>query len=180
MASHQCDKGDENITVELRSDISKNDLADALVLLLQKKEYRKISIQDIVDRAGLSRMAYYRNFESKDDILRFYLDKITDRFIEETQIDYDTLELSEYITILFTHLERWADFCKLLLKYDLLHFVKNEFDRIFKAKAKNFDEQYTYSFIAGGLFNVFNQWLIRDCKETPAELAQIFKRTLMG
>lgn len=162
--------------MELRSEISKSDLADALVLLLEKKEYQKISIQEIVDRAGLSRMAYYRNFESKDDILRFYLGKITDRFVKETQIDYDNLELDEYIAMLFTHLEQWASFCRLLQNNGLLHFVKSEFDRIFEGKAGTAAERYQYSFAAGGLFNIFSQWLSGNCKETPGELAQIFRK----
>lgn len=77
--------------MELRSEHSKNDLADALVMLMQKTDYSKISIQDIVDKAGLSRMAYYRNFASKDEVLIFYLDRVTDQFIQETKVDFDAL-----------------------------------------------------------------------------------------
>lgn len=164
--------------MELRSELSKNDLADALVLLLWKKDYSKISIQDIVDKAGLSRMAYYRNFENKDDILRFYLDKVTDNFVRESQVDFDALPMGEYMVILFTHLRRWANLCQLLQQNGLLHFVKDEFDRIFEGKAKNDAQRYTYAFVAGGLFNVFSQWLKADCRETPEELARMFEHTM--
>ncbi len=55
--------------MELRSDISKQDLAEAVFLLMKTRPYEQISIQDIVDKAGFSRMAYYRNFKSKDEII---------------------------------------------------------------------------------------------------------------
>lgn len=42
---------------------------DALISLMKVKPYNKISVTDITERAGVSRMAYYRNYEEKDDIL---------------------------------------------------------------------------------------------------------------
>lgn len=41
----------------------------ALVELMQRRPYDEITITDITKRAGVSRMAYYRNFRDKDDIL---------------------------------------------------------------------------------------------------------------
>lgn len=155
--------------MELRSEHSKNDLADALVMLMQKTDYSKISIQDIVDKAGLSRMAYYRNFASKDEVLIFYLDRVTDQFIQETKVDFDALSLPDYITVLFSHLKRQALIGQLLLKNDLLHYIKNEFDRIFEGKAKTPNEVYTYSFIAGGLFNIYSKWLGQGCDRAATE-----------
>ncbi len=41
----------------------------ALVALMDKKPYDQITITDITKKAGVSRMAFYRNYQSKDDIL---------------------------------------------------------------------------------------------------------------
>ena len=41
----------------------------ALVELMDKKPYGKITITDVTKKAGVSRMAFYRNYQSKDDIL---------------------------------------------------------------------------------------------------------------
>ncbi len=73
--------------MELRSDISKQDLADTVFKLLKTKPYEQISIQDIVDKAGFSRMAYYRNFKSKNEIVQYYLHKITQDYLDESKID---------------------------------------------------------------------------------------------
>lgn len=52
---------------------------EALIQLMEKKEYKDITITDITNRAGVSRMAYYRNYTDKDEILlrrlRLYLDQ---------------------------------------------------------------------------------------------------------
>ena len=48
---------------------------EALVQLMEKKTYQEISITDITNRAGVSRMAYYRNYKDKDSILLNRLQK---------------------------------------------------------------------------------------------------------
>ena len=42
---------------------------EALIFLMDKKEYKDITITDITKKAGVSRMAYYRNYTEKDEIL---------------------------------------------------------------------------------------------------------------
>ena len=52
---------------------------EALIRLMNKKQYQDITITDITKKAGVSRMAYYRNYTDKDEILlrrlRMYLDQ---------------------------------------------------------------------------------------------------------
>lgn len=52
---------------------------DALIALMKIKPYNKISVTDITERAGVSRMAYYRNYKEKDDIL---LNRFRDELIQ--------------------------------------------------------------------------------------------------
>ena len=49
---------------------AKQCLAEALVRLMEERELDDISVTDICKAAGFSRMAYYRNFQSKRDVLR--------------------------------------------------------------------------------------------------------------
>ncbi|HFI0633279.1 TPA: TetR/AcrR family transcriptional regulator [Streptococcus suis] len=50
-------------------------IQEALLQLIQQKEYEKITITDIAKRAGVTRISFYRNFESKDDILKQALER---------------------------------------------------------------------------------------------------------
>jgi AcrR family transcriptional regulator len=39
------------------------------LLIEEKRDYNDLSIQDIVEKAGVCRNSFYRNYDSKDDIL---------------------------------------------------------------------------------------------------------------
>ena len=157
-----------------QSNLSKKYIAEALIYLMKKKDYNKITNKDITDKAGLSHVTYYRNFTSKDEVIKYYLDEITNTFIKEKNVDYSQSNFKEYITILFYHLKEKEYIGLLLNKAGLIHYIKDEFDKIFYNKAKNKKERYNYAFISGGLYNVYYNWLTFGCKETPEELANMF------
>ena len=162
--------------MELQSDRSKKDIADALISLMKKKSFDKITNKDITDRAGLSHITIYRNFKNKDEIIKYYLDELTDSFIKESKILYDSNNFSSYIEKLFIHLEKNKDIGILLYKADMIHHLKDEFDRIFINKAINEKvEPYYYYFLSGGLYNIYYYWIKNGCVETPKELANKFK-----
>lgn len=72
----------------------------ALLQLMKKHPYEEIKITDIVKRAGVSRMTYYRNFDTKDEILTKRLDETLGRF-EEMLRDYGNITEEEYWTEFF-------------------------------------------------------------------------------
>ena len=43
-------------------------LQEALIILLEKKNFEEISVTDICKKAGVSRMAFYSNFLSKEEL----------------------------------------------------------------------------------------------------------------
>ena len=47
----------------------KNYIYEAFYFLLTKHSYNNINVCDICAKAGVSRMSFYRNFKSKDDLL---------------------------------------------------------------------------------------------------------------
>lgn len=57
-------------------DKSKFALSNALLSLMREKPYEKISIQDIVRRAYVSRTTFYNHFSDKDEIIRCLLEDI--------------------------------------------------------------------------------------------------------
>jgi len=52
---------------------SKSWIFDALMILIEKKPYNKITITDITEKAGVSRPTFYRNFKDKDNVVFEYL-----------------------------------------------------------------------------------------------------------
>ena len=160
--------------MELQSELSKKYISEALISLMKKKDYTSITNKEITDKAGLSHITIYRNFKSKDDIIKYYLNTITDNFIKTSKIIYTPNDFTSYIIKLFTHLAKNKDIAILLYQANMIHYLKDEFDRIFLGKAKNSNERYPYAFVSGGLYNLYYYWIKNNFKETPQELANIF------
>lgn len=57
-----------------------------LVNIMQQKAYDKISVSDIVKKAGVSRMTYYNYYETKDELVKDYIEEITSLYLEEEKI----------------------------------------------------------------------------------------------
>ena len=150
---------------------SRRAISEALLRLMMDNEYSKITLQNIVDNAGVSRMAFYRNFESKEDVIRYWLKGVTDQFVAESGISYKDDAPRDYFITLFTHLVRYREVCETLCKAGLSHLLKGEFDRVFLSVHSGEYDDYKSHFHAGGIYNVFLLWLMRGCPETPQELA---------
>ncbi len=160
--------------MELKSELSKKYIAEALLYLMKKKDYHSITNKDITDKAGLSHITYYRHFKSKEEVIKYYLDEITQTFIEQKKVNYHPDHFEDYLIVLFTHLKEKEEIGLLLYKANLIYLIKDEFDKIFYDKAKNIKEQYHYYFVSGGLYNIYYNWLINGCKESPKEIADMF------
>ena len=146
-------------------------ITEALLKLLEKKVYKDISITEICEKAGVTRMSFYRNFDSKEDILFRHVREITDAFLEESSINYKSDSTHEYFIKLFTHMYRQKELCLHLYKAGLIYMVKDEFDRVFLERHSGEYDEYKSYFLAGGIYNVFLLWLKNGCRESPEERA---------
>lgn len=45
---------------------------EALMILMEEKPYEKITVSDIVDKAGIARQTFYRNFNDKNEVIFEY------------------------------------------------------------------------------------------------------------
>ena len=138
---------------------------------MKKKKYDEISITEITQKAGVGRMSFYRNFNSKEDIIKKWIENITNNFLENSDINYKQDNTKDYFTKLFNHLEKYKEYAILIYKANLTHLLKNEFEsRILQIYEKEFGSYKSY-FLAGGIFNVYYYWLMNDCKESPDTIA---------
>jgi len=147
-------------------------IAEAFVILLKKKPYNDISISEICDRAGVTRMSFYRNYESKEDVIRKWLTNITDSFVADTKISYEHDSTQEYFTKLFTHMKKHQIICYSLYSSGQEQLLKHEFDRVFQTNYRDKYDTYKSYFISGGVYNVYLRWLINGCEESPDEVAE--------
>jgi len=60
---------------------SKQWIVAALIDLMKQKSYPNITIKEIAQHADLDRSTFYRNFKSKEDVLRLYINNIVKDYI---------------------------------------------------------------------------------------------------
>jgi AcrR family transcriptional regulator len=63
-----------------------NDLRQALLSLMVERGYEPLTVQDILDRAGVGRATFYLHFRGKDDLLRRSLDPLREHLREEWKL----------------------------------------------------------------------------------------------
>lgn len=102
---------------------AKDYIVQALFLLIDLKNYDDITITDIAKKAGVTRISFYRNFESKEDVLRQEMKK---RF-EMTQLGGDT---KSNIGAMFNFFNHNKDLLSVLFKSKkevlLLELIEND------------------------------------------------------
>ena len=95
------------MTNEKRNLFCKNQIADGFVELLRERKIQDISVTDIALKAQVSRISFYRNFKDKEDILRYYIARKTNKWLSATDDNYITLtkeSIKPYIVFLLTHM----------------------------------------------------------------------------
>lgn len=148
-------------------------ILEALLILIRKMEWQEISITGICEKAGVTRMSFYRSYESKEDVLRRQIARVTDRFMAESGIDFLQDSREDYLLKLFRHVTEYRDRLQVIYRAGLIHFVQEEFDRVMLAHYKGKYSDYQTSFLSGGIYNVFLLWLKKGCRETPEEMARM-------
>lgn len=58
-------------------------ILQALLVLMQENDYDKISVSEICRKAELDRRTFYRNFDSKHDVLEQYIAQLSNEYMLE-------------------------------------------------------------------------------------------------
>ncbi len=117
-------------------------LTQALLKLLEKKKLSEVTVSELCNKAHLSRLSFYRNYDSIEEILKKHLSNITEGFISKTPVNYRTTPREQFIKELFEHLLKHRDVIELLFDNNLSYLVKEEFDNAFSLSAEKYDNKY--------------------------------------
>ena len=97
---------------------SQQEIKKALIELMRKYQYKDITVKQIILESELSRKTFYRNYNSKDDVLISLVKKSLD--------DYFSIVNNEDVDILntiFSFVDKNKELLSLLDKNDMLYVV---------------------------------------------------------
>ena len=160
---------------------TKNLISLALVQLMYKKDYSNITIKEICEKAGVSRMSFYRYYNSKDDIFIDYCDAKFEEFYEE-YLNSPNLTLEQFILSLFKFFKKYYRQLVILRTAGKEQILINQFNgylkyliahnntKIVQAQAKN---HVVGPMCSGGLYNVLMLWLDNGMEQSPEEMTHL-------
>ena len=70
---------------------------EALLALLQKKDYESITVKEVCEKAGVNRSTFYLHYENMDDLLGESYELICNRFFEQCKPSDVSREQAESI-----------------------------------------------------------------------------------
>ncbi|MBQ4603947.1 MAG: TetR/AcrR family transcriptional regulator [Clostridia bacterium] len=156
--------------------LTKECIVTALLRLMQTKSYDSISITDITNLAGVSRMAYYRNYKSKDEILIKHLVDMEKSLLEE--VGGEKAETFRgaigYVSGFF---QENADVIKAIYDAGLAHLLTKMLEErvysYFPIAATAKEGRYAVHYYVGALLSVFKLWFDNGMKESVDEISDI-------
>ena len=162
----------ENLTISNRESnrLTRESLEISLLQLLEKKELAKITISELVNRAGVSRASFYRNYNSKEEILEELFGQTVHNIMEKmAQFDFKA-ELYQVWLALFKEAQKEAYLIRLAVEYNLeKHLTQAVLNFLEKGQESKKDaSSYVNSFWSSALVSVLSKW-IKEGMKVPAE-----------
>ena len=155
-------------------------IGNAILDELEKKEFARIKVMDVIRTAKVSRMSFYRYYENLYDALCDYLNIVVNGYmIEGGEInDPGVFMRLEHIEFSLNYFDRYARYFLILNRsglYTILIDAVNEYmmKNILPQKKLHMYELYAY---AGGLLNSFLKWEENGKKESARNVAEMIYR----
>jgi AcrR family transcriptional regulator len=166
-------------------------LSKALMDLIIERGYDTITIQDITDRANVSRATFYLHYKDKEELLFQSMTKIYDALVEshEGLMPMDVGE-SDYATTFcndsdFQHVAEYADFYRVMLSSKgsmeftlrVMSYLTQVMLPSLEAKLDGHEPKIPVdmiaAFLAGAQVGVTKWWIENDMRYSPQEVAKM-------
>ncbi|MBQ6735371.1 MAG: TetR/AcrR family transcriptional regulator [Lachnospiraceae bacterium] len=148
-------------------------ITESLLKLLKEKPMQEISISEIVDTAGVGRTSFYRNYETKEDVVKKHIVNLLQKWDQDyTSSGMDSN--AELYGRLFQHLKEHAGFYLLLKERNLMHLFLEVFMEKNGPKSEDINMwAYTKSFIVYGTYGWIEEWIARGMQESAETMTEL-------
>ena len=176
---------------------------EALITLLEKKDFEYITIKEICAAAGVNRSTFYLHYENTSDLLkettRYIIDKHLAYYgVEKNRIclQFETCKHEELLFITDEYLVPYLTFIKdnqRLFKVSIKQFNSlnmngvygGMFEHIFNPILERFhvpekERAYVMKFYLTGVFAIIMEWLDKDCSDDMEKVIKVITDCVMG
>mgnify|MGYP003301325036 CR=1 FL=1 len=156
--------------------LTKECILTALLRLMEEKPYDSISITDITSLAGVSRMAYYRNYSSKEEILLRHLEDEEKKIIESSTGAEDTT-IKDIIFCVSDFIQNNSSVIKAVYSAGLTHRLTDMLNKriysYFPVSNQTTVGKYAVRFYVGAILSVYRYWIDNGMEEPADTVSEI-------
>ena len=176
---------------------------EALITLLEKKDFAYITIKEICETAGVNRSTFYLHYENTADLLQETTRYIIDKHLTYYAIDQQRISLnfetckredllfvtSEYLTPYLTFIKDNQRLFKVSIKQfhsmNMGEIYSKMFAHIFNPILARFcvpeaKRCYVMKFYLTGIFAVVMEWLDTNCSDDTIDIINIITDCVLG
>ena len=166
---------------------TRNMLGDALVALLQEQEFDDITVQDVLDRAGVGRSTFYVHYRDKEDLFLSDVEEFFERICTVLERQKASPKRLLPVQEVFAHVREMREFYEGVMRSGKLndvhalgrgHFARSMEQRLQLAGAKIEPAKRSalaYA-LAGSFFSLLDWWVDKGMKADPKEMDALFHR----
>lgn len=164
----------------------KEAIETALMILLQEKDINKITVTELVEKAGVGRSSFYRNFENFENVAVSYVNRIYREYFRKNPVNPNTYKKANFSFFLkerYKFVKKHKDIFNVLHENGILYSVLVKMDPDIKTQflvADINENRYFSAMIMGFSAGVIEEWVAGGMKESEEELAEITKACLLG
>ncbi len=162
-------------------------LGDALVELIHEKTFDEITVQEILDRAGVSRSTFYTHYRDKEDLFMSDVEEFFEMFSTALTRSKANPRRLAPVAEMCAHFADMRDFIKALTEAgrmpDVLllgrgYFARSIADRLRLAGVVAEPGQLAAQAhaLSGSLFALVDWWIDHGMKTDPKEVDAVFHR----
>ena len=172
---------------------SKRLIIEALRELILEKDYKKISVSDIVKRADIGRATFYAHFEDKEDLGKFFFSQLMAQIeleiqtsLEENNSDNNDFQNLAPSLALFRVAEKKHRWFKqngansnsglgMLIK-PLVRRMEAQLDVMnYQHQEDDIPRQLLATYLISALIAILTDWVMEDMPETPEVMDAIYQ-----
>ncbi|CAI6086038.1 TetR/AcrR family transcriptional regulator [Cohnella sp. JJ-181] len=156
-------------------------IALALLELLQTKRLPKLTVSEVVKKAGVSRMAFYRNYDSLEQVLKAYYEpkfaEIFDRTYFQSSHEQKITDLTNFFNALSKDflMAIEGNYTELLYQIFKSHITQLYDEIIPFPDWTGAKRTYWIDFMSAGVFEVWVMWIKNGQKETVEEIKALIR-----
>lgn len=154
----------------INNQIIRESITEALLILMATKPFAKITIIELAEKAGVGRVSFYRNYNSKEEVLVCLLKTKALEWLESIKDS----ESQDYIESYFRCCQGLISIAKLLRRHDLTYLLMETLQSLMGPGIDEpADSAYKKACLCGCIYGVMTEWIRRDMSDSPEEISRV-------